>query len=189
MHTKIVADIALHTVAFFLPPCIASCAYVSCQSQDKLRFSFFFFCFLFFAFIDVRIIKFISVSSFFSFAQKMNSIIYLSLFALLACSVYGRAIDEPDNTISSDTTFVEINEWVKVKPIKIRPHVGNTVELECDVIGSPPPSIHWRTGGDKSVDNVSISLTLQTFISVSFNCFLASVLLALLLCYGYFHKQ
>lgn len=91
----------------------------------------------------------------------MNSIIYLSLFALLACSVYGRAIDEPDNTISSDTAFVEINEWVKVKPIKIRPHVGNTVELECDVIGSPPPSIHW-VRGDKSVDNVSI----LDFISV-----------------------
>ncbi|XP_055317570.1 neural/ectodermal development factor IMP-L2 isoform X1 [Sitodiplosis mosellana] len=82
----------------------------------------------------------------------MNSIIYLSLFAL-ACSVYGRAIDEPDNTISSDTAFVEINEWVKVKPIKIRPHVGNTVELECDVIGSPPPSIHW-VRGDKTVDNL-----------------------------------
>lgn len=91
----------------------------------------------------------------------MNSIIYLSLFALLACSVNGRAIDEPDNTISSDTAFVEINEWVKVKPIKIRPHVGNTVELECDVIGSPPPSIHW-VRGDKSVDNVSI---LSTFPS------------------------
>lgn len=76
----------------------------------------------------------------------------------MACSVNGRAIDEqPDNTISSDTAFVEVNEWVKVKPIKIRPHVGNSVELECDVIGSPPPSIHWRnTLGDKSIDNVSI---------------------------------
>ncbi|XP_031626078.1 neural/ectodermal development factor IMP-L2 isoform X3 [Contarinia nasturtii] len=84
----------------------------------------------------------------------MNSIIYLSLFALLACSVNGRAIDEqPDNTISSDTAFVEVNEWVKVKPIKIRPHTDNTVELECDVIGSPPPSIHW-VRGDKTIDNL-----------------------------------
>lgn len=91
--------------------------------------------------------------------QKMNSIIYLSLFALMVCSVYGRAIDEPDNTISSDSAFVEINEWVKVKPIKIRPHVGNTVELECDVIGSPPPSIHW-VRGDKTVDNVSSFLQI-----------------------------
>lgn len=105
----------------------------------------------------------------------MNSIIYLSLFALLACSVYGRAIDEPDNTISSDTAFVEINEWVKVKPIKIRPHVGNTVELECDVIGSPPPSISW-VRGDKSVDNVSI-LTLH--ISVSYKLFSHAILLLL----------
>lgn len=87
----------------------------------------------------------------------MNPIIYLSLFGLLACNVYGRAIDEsePDNTISSETTFVEINEWVKVKPIKVHQHIGNTVELECDVIGSPPPSIHWVRGG-KPIDNVSI---------------------------------
>lgn len=92
----------------------------------------------------------------FFFLQKMNSIIYLSLFALLACSVNGRAIEEPDNTISSDTAFVEINEWVKIKPIKIRPHVGNSVELECDVIGSPPPSIHW-VRGDKTVNSVSIT--------------------------------
>lgn len=107
----------------------------------------------------------------------MNSIIYLSLFALLACSVYGRAIDEPDNTISSDTTFVEINEWVKVKPIKIRPHVGNTVELECDVIGSPPPSIVWIRG-DKSVDNVSIN-PHASFPSVSI-AFVVAIIIATL---------
>lgn len=84
----------------------------------------------------------------------MNSIIYLSLLALLACSVYGRAIDDPDNTISSETASTEYNEWVKIKPIKIRPHIGNSVELECDVIGSPPPSIHW-VRGDKPIDGVS----------------------------------
>lgn len=93
----------------------------------------------------------------------MNPIIYLSLFCLLACNVYGRSIDEPDNTISSETTFVEINEWVKVKPIKIRQHNANSVELECDVIGSPPPSIHWVRGG-KPIDNVSgINIRKITF--------------------------
>lgn len=84
----------------------------------------------------------------------MNSIIYLSLLALLACSVYGRAIDDPDNAISSEAASAEYNEWLKIKPIKIRPHIGNAVELECDVIGSPPPSIHW-VRGDKPIDDVS----------------------------------
>lgn len=86
----------------------------------------------------------------------MNSIIYLSLFGLLACNAYGRAIDDPDNAISSETVTAEYNEWVKIKPIKVRPHIGNTVELECDVIGSPPPSIHW-VRGDKPIDTVSVS--------------------------------
>lgn len=84
----------------------------------------------------------------------MNSIMYFCLFVLLACGVYGRAIEEPDNTITSNTAFVEVNEWVKIKPIKTRQHGDNTMELECDVIGSPPPSIHW-VRGDKPIDNVS----------------------------------
>lgn len=103
----------------------------------------------------------------------MNSIIYLSLFALFACNVNGRAIDEPDNTISDDRTFVEINEWVKVEPIKIRPHNGNSVELECDVIGSPPPSITWIRG-EKSIDNVS---KLKPQISTNFHNFFSLLLL------------
>lgn len=94
----------------------------------------------------------------------MNPVIYMSVLALLVCNVYGRAIDEPDNAIGGGSSssssaaaepFVEINEWVKIKPIKVRPHVGNMVELECDAIGSPPPSIHWVRGG-KAIDNVSI---------------------------------
>lgn len=85
----------------------------------------------------------------------MNAIVYLSLFGLLVCNAYGRSIDNPDNTISGDAITTEFNEWVKIKPIKIRLHTGNTVELECDVIGSPPPSIHW-VRGDKPIDTVSI---------------------------------
>lgn len=89
----------------------------------------------------------------------MNPIIYLSVFALLVCNVYGRAIDEPDNTIGGGSggaagVYAENKEWVKIKPIKIRPHSSNMVELECDAIGSPPPSIHWVRGG-KAIDNVS----------------------------------
>lgn len=96
----------------------------------------------------------------------MNPIIYLSVLALLVCNVYGRAIDEPDNSIGGGSAgaaaaFVENNEWVKIKPIKIRPHSGNMVELECDAIGSPPPSIHWVRGG-KAIDNVSFNTPTHT---------------------------
>lgn len=99
----------------------------------------------------------------------MNPAIYMSVLALLVCSVYGRAIDEPDNAISGGSSaaaepFAEVNEWVKIKPIKVRPHVGNMVELECDAIGSPPPSIHWVRGG-KAIDNVSIFQDFKTKIS------------------------
>lgn len=107
------------------------------------------------------LIPVVSLHFFYFHLQKMNSIIYLSLLALLACSVYGRAIDDPDNAISSETASTEYNEWVKIKPIKIRPHIGNSVELECDVIGSPPPSIHW-VRGDKPIDDVSFFISKMT---------------------------
>lgn len=99
----------------------------------------------------------------------MSPIIYWNVLAILVCGVYGRAIDETDNAIGGvrAATFVESNEWIKIKPIKIRPHVGNMVELECDAIGSPPPSIHWVRGG-KAIDNVSMTPQILATISSYF---------------------
>lgn len=92
----------------------------------------------------LRLICFFLFSLLFYSQQKMNSYIYLSVFGLLVCSVYGRS-------------FYTDDEWVKmtkVPPTKIPHKFGSTVELECIAMGSPPPSIQWVIG-DKSVPAVS----------------------------------
>lgn len=87
----------------------------------------------------------LSLLCFFSIQQKMNSYVYLSVFGLLVCSVYGRSISYTED------------EWVKmtkVPPTKIPHEFGSSVELECIAMGSPPPSIQWVVG-DKPLPSVS----------------------------------
>lgn len=88
----------------------------------------------------------------------MYSFVYLIAVGLLICGVYGRAIEEPDNSIQSDDNqYTGGRDWVKISeapPPKIVQQIGNAVELECEVSGSPPPSVHW-VRGNKPVDSVS----------------------------------
>lgn len=88
----------------------------------------------------------------------MNSFVYLSAIGLLICGAYGRAIEEPDNSIQSEENqYTGGRDWVKISeapPPKIVQQIGNSVELECEVSGSPPPSVHW-VRGNKPVDSVS----------------------------------
>lgn len=92
----------------------------------------------------------------------MNAHILLSVFALIVCSsVNGRSIEDVDNAVSDEQNSykLERNEWVKISkapPTKIEHEYGNTIELECIVMGSPPPSIQW-VRGDKPIDSVSFS--------------------------------
>jgi len=89
----------------------------------------------------------------------MNSFVYLSAIGLLICSAYGRAIDEPDNSIiqSDDSQYTGGRDWVKISeapPPKIIQQIGSSVELECEVSGSPAPTVQW-VRGNKPVDSIN----------------------------------
>lgn len=96
----------------------------------------------------------------------MNSFVYLSAIGLLICGAYGRAIEEPDNSIQSEENqYTGGRDWVKISeapPPKIVQQIGNSVELECEVSGSPPPSVHW-VRGNKPVDSVSNSMPIASY--------------------------
>lgn len=88
----------------------------------------------------------------------MNPIIFLSVYGLLVCSAYGRAIDEPDNSISNNVQYTRNTDWVKITsepPTTVLLEPDSKVELKCEVIGSPPPSVHW-VRGNTPIDRVSI---------------------------------
>lgn len=87
----------------------------------------------------------------------MHSIVYVFI-GLAIGNVYCRAI-EPENSIqqSDDSRYSGGRDWVKISasPPKIVQQTGQQpVELECEVSGSPPPSVHW-VRGNKPVESVS----------------------------------
>lgn len=96
--------------------------------------------------------------------QKMNSILWVSLIgcAILVATVSGRAIadDEQNNSlVSNPRGRLETKDYIKISeaPPKHTTHpLGTTLELECEVFGSPPPTIKWIRG---SPSNVSINYT------------------------------
>lgn len=95
----------------------------------------------------------------------MDSISYLAIVAcLLAAGIHGRALDDLDNSVHGDgggNNALQSADWVKVtqapSPIFIQSS-GFTVELECEVSGTPTPSIHWVRGNNpqNSVSCVSM---------------------------------
>lgn len=91
----------------------------------------------------------------------MDSISYLAIVAcLLAAGIHGRALDDLDNSIQGDgggNKAFESPDWVKVTQAPSPKFVQSsdfTVELECEVSGSPTPSIHW-VRGNKPQNSVS----------------------------------
>lgn len=85
----------------------------------------------------------------------MESYVYLAVALLLASSINGRAIDDMDNSIQSannndDKMFAD-RDWVEISlapPPKLIQQTGTSIELECEVTGSPQPSIHWIRGNN-----------------------------------------
>lgn len=95
----------------------------------------------------------------------MYSFVCLLVVGLFISNVYGRAIEEPDNSIQSDDNqYTGGRDWVKISdapPPKIVQQIGSPVELECEVSGSPPPTVHW-VRGNKPLDSVSIYIAIET---------------------------
>lgn len=80
---------------------------------------------------------------------------YLAVALLLASSINGRAIDDLDNSIlgnnNNDEKIFAERDWVEISlapPPKLIQKAGNSVELECEVVGSPQPTIHWVRGNN-----------------------------------------
>lgn len=73
---------------------------------------------------------------------------------LLVAGIHGRALDDIDNSVHVDgggNKALEPSDWVKVTKAPSPKYVqssGFTVELECEVTGSPTPSIHWVRGNN-----------------------------------------
>lgn len=87
----------------------------------------------------------------------MESYLYLAIALLLASSINGRAIDDMDNSIqltnniNNDDKMFADRDWVEISlapPPKLIQQSGSSIELECEVTGSPQPSIHWVRGNN-----------------------------------------
>lgn len=96
--------------------------------------------------------------------MKKNQIIVLT-FMLIIASTMARSIslEDEDNSLSPSPSrnqqkvetrndFVKI---VKAPPARVAQPVGSSVELECEVVGSPIPMVQWVHGSGQYV-NVSL---------------------------------
>lgn len=94
------------------------------------------------------------------------------LLALSAAGTSGRAVDlDPDSALSASAgsssegvrgrdirpTFVKITAAPPARAVQIR---GTTVELECEVMGSPTPSVQWVHGSGQTADWEDVSVNV-----------------------------
>jgi len=99
--------------------------------------------------------------------MMMESHLYLAIALLLVSSINGRVIDDVDNSIQSTNNIDDNRDWVEISlspPPKLIQHAGNSIELECEVTGSPQPTIHWIRGKNQRniVDNVDSNTITET---------------------------
>lgn len=95
--------------------------------------------------------------------QTMDSLLQLviattSLLVLLASvgSINARAIEDlvENNLLQAGHIGIggdpsEPKDWLKIieaPPPKVIQALGNSIELECEIMGSPPPTVHWVRG-------------------------------------------
>ncbi|XP_058169327.1 neural/ectodermal development factor IMP-L2 [Anopheles ziemanni] len=96
------------------------------------------------------------------------------LLALTATGTTGRAVDlDTDGTLSASAgsssesvrgrdvrpTFVKVTAAPPARAVQIR---GTTVELECEVMGSPTPSVQWVHGSGQTADWEDVSVNVIT---------------------------
>lgn len=96
-----------------------------------------------------------------------------SLLVLLASvtSINARAIDDlMENSLQAGDFGgdpSDLTDWIKITeapPPKIVQTLGTSIELECEVMGSPPPTVHWVRGNNPS-SNVSGLKTRKIILS------------------------
>uniref|UniRef100_A0AAG5CUU0 Ig-like domain-containing protein n=1 Tax=Anopheles atroparvus TaxID=41427 RepID=A0AAG5CUU0_ANOAO len=96
------------------------------------------------------------------------------LLALMATGSSGRAVDlDPDSTLSASAgssssegvvrgramrpTFVKVTAAPPARAVQIR---GTTVELECEIMGSPTPTVQWVHGSGQTADWEDVSVNV-----------------------------
>lgn len=92
----------------------------------------------------------------------MKSVIaFIFLATFLAQSIgHPVGLDEEDNLLSPAQTGNKqgLNDFLKITkapPARVAQPYGSTVELECEVIGSPIPIVQWVHGSGQQLDEVS----------------------------------
>lgn len=90
----------------------------------------------------------------------------LAMLALLTPQINGRAVDlEQDNSLSASSSGsrVTMPNFVKITsqpPAQITQVRGTTVELECEVMGSPTPYVQWVHGSGQTADWDDVSMNI-----------------------------
>lgn len=96
-----------------------------------------------------------------AFSRKMKQLIsFVVMTVLLSSNCLGRSISsEPDNSLSANSvnsvTYEQPRDWVKISrapPARITQVRGTTIELECEVMGSPTPIVQWVHGSGQMID-------------------------------------
>lgn len=90
-------------------------------------------------------------------------LLLLGLAVLAVCPCTSRAIDgaaaaaadesgdDADNDLSNnvETSTPTADEWVKMAqppPKHVKHNLGSPLDLECEILGTPPPQVKWVTG-------------------------------------------
>lgn len=117
--------------------------------------------------------------------QKMKNLVTLFVtLALLICHSFGHVIpeafssEETDNILSSpseqQTPTAVKKEWIKVSkkpPTRLHYRDGQSLELECEIIGSPAPIVEWVRGTGQRIDVSFSKLNLCRRLSYLINFF------------------
>jgi Immunoglobulin I-set domain len=96
----------------------------------------------------------------------MNKPIFrLSVLTMIVAMAQGLRLPvDMDNTIDGGQAITMNKDWVEVSrapPARVAKYSGRSVELECEVIGQPTPSVRWVHGSAQS-STVSQARTLST---------------------------
>ncbi|XP_055602793.1 neural/ectodermal development factor IMP-L2 [Uranotaenia lowii] len=90
----------------------------------------------------------------------------VAVLVSLAPHISGRAVDlDQDNSLSASSSGSRVTRpnFVKITsppPMQITQVRGTTVELECEVMGSPTPYVQWVHGSGQTADWDDISMNI-----------------------------